>query len=201
MATITGVNNPGNGLHVDNNGRAQAFSTSASEQQVQAELGQAFNINTGEVTLTDAEETPLFYLENTSEDNPIKISRIFTTFLTSSGGAGLPTRLNVYPNITGGTILTATDLTPFNFNFGSKRQLGVVCKLGATGETFTFVEPARILSLFPNDNLRQLTEFDVIVLPKGSSMLVTYTPPTGNISQIVEAGCNVFVSATTRTTL
>lgn len=188
---IEGGNNPKNTAHVDENGRLAAFAVSLSEQQKAAEIGENFNVNTGQVTLMDANETPLFYVKNNGESLPLKVSRIFSTFLTSTGGAGNPMALRVYSNITGGTILTATDLEIFNFNFGSGEVIDAIVKLGATGVTWSGGQMP-IEMLFTSDDIRQLTQFDHIILPRGSSMLVTCVPPTGNTSLIVEAGCNLF---------
>lgn len=193
MTVIFGGNNPRNAAHVDESGRLSAFAVSLSEQQKASELGENFNINTGELTLTNATETPLFYIKNDGEDRDLKISRLFSTFLTSTDGSG-KIILNIYSNITGGTILTATDLEIFNFNFGSGKVLDVTTKLGATGITFSGGQKP-IISLFPSDGVRQLTQFDHIVLPRGSSMLVTCVPPAGNTSLVVLAGCNLFLEA------
>lgn len=193
MTVIFGGNNPRNAAHVDESGRLSAFAVSLTEQQKASEIGENFNVNTGEITLTDANETPLFYIKNDNEDRDLKISRLFSTFLSSTGGSG-KVLLNIYSGITAGTILTASDLPIYNFNFGSGKVLNVTTKLGATGLTFSGgTKP--IVSLFPSDNIRQLTQFDHIVLPRGSSMLVTCVPPVGNTSMVVLAGCNLFLEA------
>lgn len=193
MTVIFGGNNPRNAAHVDENGRLSAFAVSLSEQQKASEQGENFNLNTDELTLTSDAETPLFYIKNTGEERGVKINRLFSTFLASTGGTG-KVILNVYSNITGGTILTGDELPIYNFNFGSGKVLDVETRIGATGLTFSGGEKP-ITSLFPSDGIRQLTAFDHIILPRGASMLVTIVPPAGNTSMIAEAGCNLFLEA------
>lgn len=188
---IEGANNPKNGATVTERGQISSVAISETEQQDSASNGRAYNINTDDIILTDDAETPIFYLKNESELKDIKVSRVFKSFGESAGGVGEFSG-GIYFNITGGTILSATELTPENFNAGSFRDLGADCRIGATGLTFSGGRKP-IKFLFPSQGQRILTAFDHIVLPRGSSMLFTITPPAGNTSFRVQAGCNVFV--------
>jgi len=189
---IEGSNNPGNKVEVDNDGKIEARAVSISEQSEKSLNGDAFNINTSEFTLTDDAETPLFFFKNESEDFQIVIPRIFVTFLSSTAGSG-KVSAKLIQNITGGTILSATDLAPTNFNFGKSKTPGTILKIGSTGDTFSggLTGPE---FLFTSDNQRQLVPFESIILPRGASMLFTLTPPTGNTSMVVEAGANFYIS-------
>ena len=191
MVMIVGGNNPGNTAGVDNEGRLSARAVASTEQDESATNGTSFNYNTSDVTLTDDNETPLFYIKNESEANEVKISRIFLTALASTGGTG-PLRCNIYKNITGGTILDQTNEEVTNFNFGSGKTIGIVVKKGGTGITWTGGEQTNIEFLFPDVSIRTLTNFESIVLPRGASLLFTATPPTGNTSIVIASGTNIF---------
>lgn len=191
MVQIVGANNPGNAVHVDDEGKIQARAVSITEQSSKSLIGDTYNLNTGLLTLTDDAETPIFFFKNVSEDKPIVISRIFVTFLVSTGGTG-EVIASVEKGVTGGTILTQTESLPQNFNFGSSRTPGTEFRVGATGVTFTGgIKVPEFL--FTSDNQRHLVPFDSIVLPRGASMTFTLTPPTGNTSIVVEAGANFYI--------
>lgn len=188
---IEGSNNPGNKAHVADDGKLQTRAVTLSEQAQKSLQGDSYNINTSEITLTDAVETPLFYFKNETETDSLIIQRVFFTFLNSTGGTGA-VRARIIANITGGSILTAPDLTPKNFNFGLSKTPGTTLKIGATGVTFTGGDTVPEF-LFTSDNQRTLTPFEAIVLPRGASMTLTLTPPAGNTSIIVQAGANFYI--------
>ena len=189
---LQGGNNPNNTASVDTAGRVATTATTLTEQQQAANAGDTYNINTGELTLTTAAETPLFLIKNTGENTRLKISRFFLTALASTGGTGA-FRSAIYYGASAGTILTAPSLPIYNFNVTSAKTLAVDARLGGTGVTFTpAASPAPIRSLFPAAGVRSLTEFDHIVVPQGGAILVTVTPPAGNTSMVVLGGVNVF---------
>jgi len=191
MSGIEGANNPKNGVHVDDEGKIQARAVSISEQSSKSLFGDTYNLNTGRITLTSDAETPIFHFKNDSEDKPMVVTRIFVTFLTSTGGTG-EVVASIEKAVTGGTILTGTEIDPGNFNFGSSRSPGATFIKGATGLTFTGgIKVPEFL--FTSDNQRQIIPFDAIILPRGASMTFTLTPPSGNTSMVVEAGANVYI--------
>lgn len=189
---IEGANESGSKVHV-NNGSMKTTAVTVSEQSSKSITGDAYNINTGDITLTDAVETPLFYFKNDSEDNQIIVPRVFITFLGSTGGPGGFVKAKITKGITGGTILTAADLSSTNFNFGKSKTPKTVLKIGATGLTFTggSVGPD---FLFTSDSQRHLITFEAITLPLGASMTFSLTPPAGNTSLVVQAGANFYIS-------
>ena len=188
---IEGANNPGNRAHVSDDGQLQALAVSITEQAQKSLKGDAYNINTGELTLTNDVETPLFYFRNETEDDAIVIPRVFLSFLVSTGGVG-KVKACVKANVTGGTVISNTALPPTNFNFGSSKLPGASLTLGGTGitETGGTIGPE---FLFTSDNQRATVAFEAIILPRGASMTLTFTPPAGNTSMIVEAGANFYI--------
>ena len=100
--------------------------------------GESFNINTGTITLTNATATPVLYIENTSEEADLVISRFLWSLRASTSGSGDST-IDVYKNITGGTIVsnaTAVDMKSSK-NVGSGAVPTANIYKGATGSTFT----------------------------------------------------------------
>lgn len=172
------------------NGRLYTQSSTLSVQTQASLDGDCFNLNTDNLTLTNDTETPLYYIKNTNESRPLVITRLFFGFGNSTDGVG-EIDCRVYSNITSGTILSNTELPLYSFNFGLSSQLNVDSRLGGTGVTFGGgVNPIKFL--FPSDNSRPDVTVDSIVLPRGASVLVTCTPPTGNTSMVVQAGLNTY---------
>lgn len=192
---IEGANNPGNKANVDGNGNLGTHAVSVSQQTTSAQEGDAYNLNTGTLTLTSAVETPVFYLKNDSEERDLVVSRVFMAFGTSTGGSG-EVEGTIYYNPTGGTIISGgTDNPPANFNASSSKTLAATSKTGASGQTFEGgTTPIRFF--FPSDGARSLTQFESIVLPRGASMVLTITPPTDNTSIKVQAGANIYLNGT-----
>lgn len=191
---IQGANNPGNFAHVDNDGRLSAKAVASTLQAHESISGKSFNINTGQITLTDANETPILFVKNDAIEQEILIPRFFVTLLSSTGGSG-PVSIKFSKNATGGTLVdSGTDVPLSNFNFGSGQTISATAKKGTTGDTVTGDDSTNFELLFPSDNQRSLTEFEAIVLPRGSSIVVSITPPAGNTSMIVECGFNVYLN-------
>lgn len=191
MTQITGANNPGNAVHVDDEGKIQARAISISEQSSKSLVGDTYNINTSLVTLTNDTKTPLFTIKNVSEEKPMVITRFFVTFLASTGGTG-KIEASVERGVDGGTILDEAPADLMNFNFGSSRTPGAILNIGATGLTATGGTTS-LEFLFTGDNQRHLIAFDAIVLPRGASATFFLTPPAGNTSIIVESGANIYI--------
>ena len=191
MTQITGGDNPGNTAHVDDEGKLQTRSVTITEQASKSLVGDTYNLNTGLLTLTDDSETVLFHFKNIAEDKPMILTRIFITFLVSTGGSGKAIA-SLQRNITGGTILDQPLTEPGNFNFGSSKMPNSEFQIGATGLTFTGgIKVPEFL--FTGDNQRHTVAFDAITLPRGASATFTFTPPAGNTSIEVEAGANVYI--------
>lgn len=190
---IQGPNNPGNFAHVDDRGRLEVHAVGASEQSSSSNNGEAFNLNTKNITLTNATATPVFYLKNVGEERALIIPKIFFTTTTSVGGTGSVAAW-IISNPTGGTIIsTDTLFNIYNFNFGSGNEIATEQRKGVTGSTVTGGEE-RISFLFPLSGRRDQIDFESIVLPRGSSMVFVVQPPTGNTSMTLQAGTNVYLN-------
>ena len=171
---------------VDSDLRLQTYAVTINENNQANSKGRAYNINTDDITLTDAVETPILYIKN-NEDKDLHITALDLWAGTSTGGtATLGTKWVVERNPTAGTIVsnaTAVDIES-NRNFGSNNTLLVDSYKGATGNTMTggtdhLVFRGTLLS-------RIYVEIDEII-PKGSSIGIHVKPPTSNTSLIVYA--------------
>ena len=191
---IEGANNPGNRANVNSVGHLNTDATTITQQSDKALGGDAYNLNTSTFTLTDANETALFYIKNDSEERDMIISRIFVAFGASTGGSG-ELEGKIMRNPTGGSVIASgVDKAPENFNFGSSKVLAVTSKLGTTalGACTGGVEPIEFF--FTGDSQRHLIGFEAIILPRGAAMCFSLIPPAGNTSMKVQAGANIYLA-------
>jgi len=144
------------------------------------EKGDAYNLNTGVINLTNATETPVFYLKN-NEENDMIISGVVIG-IWASDGDGLDMLSTFIRNPTTGTIISSTptnvDINS-NRNYGSSNTLKADVYKGATGDTMTDGDDHVLVRV--SEESRNFIGINEI-LPKGSSFGVKLTPPTSNTS-------------------
>jgi hypothetical protein len=174
------------GAKVDIDGRLHVDSIGTDREAYSSQLGNSFNLNTGRITLTNAAtDNAVMYVKN-NESSPLVLSNFFYQTGASTGGSG-NIYVSVIRNPTTGTIVsgaTAGDIN-VNRNFGSSKALDVTFYKGATGTTFTDGQVA-LESILPTSTQRIAVSAGSITLPKGSSVGIRFTTPTGNTSMIVE---------------
>ena len=184
MAIITdGTGTSGYSGKVDGNNRFHTRSVTSQENQSATKSGRSFNVNTGEITLTDANETPVLYLKN-NEDEDLIITAIAGGLGPTTGGSGGIPKIIIEKNPTAGTIVsgaTAVDIKS-NRNFTSPKELTADAYKGATGLTMT--GGSDHLLIYQTSNGRLFAGIDE-VLPKGASIGVKFTPQSGNTSQTI----------------
>ena len=172
-----------NRLHTD------AKSTSILEASSLA--GDAYNFNTGTITLTSANESAVGYFEYL-DDQPFVIEEILFILGPTTGGSGDGTA-KIYRNPTGGTIISgavAIDVAA-NRDFSSSKSPVANMYKGAEGNTITggtlFAESSR-------SSFGTVIAFDAgpIVLRKGNRLAVSWQPPSGNTSQTVKIAATGF---------
>lgn len=183
----------GNGYdaRIDNNNRLHVDGVVRNQSQQAILSGDGFNFSTGVITLTSANKSALYYIKNDGDD-PLIIKVVGLSFGATTGGSGNGL-IELIANPTGGDIITtATALsTQANRNLGSSKNLvGSVFK-GAEGATLTggTALAATTRSSFP---VVVNFEDDIFVIPKGTSLGVNYTPPSGNTSQTVVVFSTLF---------
>lgn len=159
------------------------------EHSAQAVIkGDGYNVNTGAVTLTSANESAVGFFKYTGSKICI-IKEIIVILGSSTGGSGVGT-IKILRNPDAGTIIdnaTSVD-TAVNRDFSSSKSLPGLAYKGAEGYTLTggstFGTSARSSFTEP-----VVFDAEIICLRKDNTIGITYTPPSGNTSQnIIIAG-------------
>jgi len=186
MTVVIKDGQTGTTAEVDSKNRIKTFATSQPEETTAALVGETFTINTGDVTLTSANESGVLHIKNT-DFVPWILTRLFFNTGASTGGTG-HWRLKSIKNATTGTLITAgTTLTPENLNLGDSKTLTSTSLKGAEGNTVTN-GTTFINSIIPSDSTRVLVVNNPIIVEPGSSISVTITPPAGNTSFLTQSG-------------
>ena len=175
----------GNIAEVDKKGRVQTFSISEGLNIESANIGENYNINTGAITLTTANESAVLYMKNNEEKSFI-IEEVIIILGASTGGTG-DLQIELIRNPTTGTIVSNAvnvDIVA-NRNFGSNRELLKDTYKGAEGYTLTSGEDFSSTTRSSGSTVVSF-DGDVIVLPKGSSIGVNVTPQASNTSMVVK---------------
>jgi len=150
----------------------------------------AFNINTGNITLTSANASSVLYLKN-NDDADMVIESFIYNLGSSTGGSGF-TQVQVERNPTSGTVISGgTSFDAVNRNFGSAKTLTATSKKGAEGSTSSGGTVC-LDSIFPSAG-RNVISVGAIILPRGASLAVKVTPPTSNTSQTIQIAVSLYM--------
>jgi len=168
------------GVGLDN--RLLVSSVNETVFQYSAEEGDAYFIGTPLITATTANESALFYIKNNEDENLIFENFFLTAENTVSGSPNM-FRVNWYRNPT--SISSGTATQALNQNFGSSNTLDADIEYGVEGSTVTGGSLVATLSL-PIGQFNDITAN--LVLGKGSSFVITVTPPAGNTNMPVQFG-------------
>ena len=170
MAKIEDGTGLGFDARVDENNRMHVHSVQVTEVVHAAEQGLAYNLNTGQISVTN--DATLIYLKN-NETRDFVISAIA---VGNDGGATYSTRplITVVRNPTGGDLITDQTAVEMNQNrdFGSSRVLTADAYKGKVGGTLTGGNIIAILQSTTGG--RDFFTLD-FVLTEGSSIGLTYT--------------------------
>ena len=170
---------------VDENNRLLTFAISEGLSLDAAKDGENYNLNTGAITLTSANESAVLYIKNNEEKNFI-IEDVIVILGASAGGTGDLT-IELVRNPTTGTIISgASDVAVVgNRNFGSSRELVADVYKGAEANTLTNGD---LFSDTTRSSASTVVHFDadVMVLPKGTTLGVNVTPQPSNTSMSVK---------------
>jgi hypothetical protein len=162
----------GNQAKVDTNNRIHTQAVTESESLHSSEVGDAYNINTGNIALTG--DGTLIYLKN-NEDKDLVIEAI------AFGNNGLGTytsvanpRYTIVRNPTGGDLISDASAVSMNQNrnFGSNKTLTADTYKGKVSGTLTGGNDIAILEGTTDGRDYFTINF---VLPKGSSIGIKYT--------------------------
>ena len=111
--------------------------------------------------------------------------------------------LDVIRNPTAGDIVTNANSTQVgstvaaNQNFGSNKSISINSYKGASGETAFTDGDVTVSTRSASSTGRIFISLGAIVIPKGSSVGINYTPPVGNTSQTLQiaAACYLDTAA------
>ena len=176
---------------VDNLNRLHTDTKSTSILEYSALKGDAYNFNTGSMTLTTAGESAVGYFQYL-DDAPFVIEEILFVIGGTTGGSGEGTA-KIYRNPTGGTIVSGA--VPIevaaNRDFSSSKQPVANMYKGAEGNT---IIGGTVFTSTSRSSFGTVITFDggPIVLRKGNTLAVSWTPPTGNTSQTVKVAATGF---------
>ena len=171
----------GNTAGVDDTNRVLVRSVSEDIFQEAAEEGEAYFIGTPLITATTANESAIFYCKN-NEDEQLILGRFFL-IAEETNATKKMFRVNWYKNPT--SISSGTQIQALNQNFGSSKVLDADIEYGAEGSSVTGGSLAATLSL----PIGEFNDFEAnLILEKGSSFVITITPPAGNTGMPVQFG-------------
>jgi hypothetical protein len=161
----------GSALKIDGNNRAHTQSVTESEAIHSTELGDAYNLNTGLISITG--DATLLYLKN-NEDKDFVIEAIALGSFEGITHSDDP-YITVVRNPNGGDLIsdaTTTGVMNQNRNFGSNKTLVADFYKGKVSGTVTGGNDIAILQATPGGRSFYTINF---VLPKGSSVAVKLT--------------------------
>jgi hypothetical protein len=187
----------GDGAHVDINGHLHVESVNRVEKDHAAKFGWKFNINTGDITLTNATETSVLYIKNTGNDDMVVTALIYNLGATTSGTGDV--KIDVIRNPTAGGIITNANNVlagagvEANQNFGSTNTMTGLFYKGATGESAFSDGDVSVSTRSASNTGRIVVSLGAIEMPKGTALGINYTPPTSNTSQICQFAAAVHI--------
>lgn len=185
MAISIKNGNNGNTAKVDKSARLHGFNVTRTVVEQSTLDSNAYNINTGLITLTTAGESGLIYYKH-NEEKDFDVSSIIVIMGPSTGGsASDTTHVRVYKNPTTGTLISGATAVEINSNrdFSSSNSLfNSLAYKGAEGSTITdgsshiesLVNPGTRVGFSISETLR-----------KGNSIAVSLEPNDSNTSMKV----------------
>lgn len=174
----------GNVAKVDKAGRLHGYNITIDEDLQANQDGDAYSIETGLITLTNAVDTPVLFIKN-NDTKDLHIRTLTIGMGTPAGGTVTePVIITIIQNPTVGTIVSnANDVNIIsNRNFGAKKTLTINAFQGVTGNTLTDgIDHLKILIPAFDQRIGKIDE----ILPQGASIGFKIQPPTGNTSFLI----------------
>lgn len=182
----------GNTASVNSDNRLLTSAIQQSAAQDASRKGDAYNINTGDVTLTSSNESAVLYVKNNEEQDLI-ITTVIFLIGASTGGTG-DLLASVFANPSAGTIISgAADAEmKANKNFGSNQVLAADVFKGAEGNTQTGSTVAFRSRLDGSSKQYTIGTGDII-LPKGSTLAITIVPQASNTSTTLQVALATYL--------
>lgn len=184
MSIIEDGTGSGKKQKVNANNRAYVDAIEKSEEQAAIDIGDGYNINTGEISLTTTSASGVLYIKNNETENLV-ITAI-AVGVSSAGTVNDSTRVQIIRNPSTGTLISdasAVDQNQ-NRNFGSSKTLTVDAYKGAEGKTVTDGDNIALIFMAAGSRLFATLNFE---LTKGDSIAVTVDSNTSSGTTAVYA--------------
>ena len=184
-------------MGINKSNEALVYAVTVTEEVDATKNGDAYNINTGIITLNNATETPVFYLKNNETRSLVMTAQIYGIGTSTGGTATEMVTSTVVKNPTAGTIVSgATDVDMnSNRNYGSSNVLDADVYKGATGLTMT--GGTDHLLVYSPDFSRVFISVQEII-PQGKSIGIKITPPTSNTSLPLYVAATCYLESNAR---
>jgi len=143
-----------------------------------------FEATTGQITLANADETGIIYIQNT-ESFPLVIDRVFVDIWTSTDGSGADGILKYYrnPTYTGGSAIV-----PWVTNFSSNKTLD-----GTFLKGLTTIAGDVWWTAYITDKASLVIEEGRIIIPNGRTFGISIAAPTGNTSMKISINVAMYL--------
>lgn len=176
---------------VDAEGRLTTKTFTQTFNERATSIGDAYNLNTGDLTLTSGNASGVFWLKNNEQKKIIVTSYIYL-FGNTDGAATEDGLVQVLENPTGGTLLTSTAGTLKNRNVGLQTKIiDVDWRIGAEGKTVTGGSVI-IETRFASPVGRQTVPVETAI-PQAGSIAIKYTPRSSNTTQICQFATAIYI--------
>lgn len=177
----------GNKAEIDNTNRVHTRGIEETEGGHAVELGEAYNINSGNITLSAA--GTLLYIKN-NENRDLVIEAIAVG--VGDGTVSDIGEITLVRNPTGGDLIsdaTAVSINQ-NRNFGSFSILSVNAYKGKSGGTLTGGDDILLIYVAKNGRVFVSTQLQ---LPKGASIGIEFDPKlsSGTVKAYCAAACYI----------
>lgn len=184
---LTDGTGKGYSAKIDSQNRLSTESVTVTRYDDTSVQGFAYVVNSGYVSLTSSNATSAVLFMKNDSDRDLACVRFQLSCRDSVGATQTHGRFIFYRNPGGMTGGSGTSATRINLNFGSSNLLDVTTEVGRNLASFTTLTPFNS----PAVRLQEVTLFEsAVVIPKGSSIGVSFTTPVGNTSIEVAVAIN-----------
>jgi hypothetical protein len=187
MAVIESGAGVRNVAKVDSDLRLWTRAATESSEIIHTKNGYAYNVNTGDITVTNATKLTILYLKNTGTKDIIITAVIYLTGNSTGGSATTDFLYTAILNPTAGDIITNANNVDVNTNrkAGSSNTLTANAYKGAVGET-AVSGGTELFGTRLSGSGRTAVPIS-ITLPQSQSIAVDFTAKTSNTNVIVQA--------------
>lgn len=179
--------------------RTVSVSENVKDHACDTGIEQKYNVNTGDITLTNDSKTSVLYIENESTLGDLVIEAFIYNLGNTAGGSG-DVKIDILRNpVTGDIIDNANNVlvgggVEANQNFGSANSLTGKFYKGESGETVLSGGDITVTTRSPFSTGRLFIGLGALILPRGTSVGIDYTPPSGNTSQTCQFAVSCYLS-------